>query len=75
LKKSAFILSLVLLTSCAAPVQEIAGEVVSCASLRSVSITNPIELDCLDGSKGVAINALRGPMIINVWGSWCTSCS
>jgi len=74
LKKSAFILSLVLLTSCAPPVQEIVGEVVSCASLRSISTANPIELDCLDGSKGAAINALRGPMIINVWGSWCTSC-
>ena len=74
MKKSALVLSLALLTSCAAPVQEIAGEVVSCASLRTTSISNPIELGCLDGSKGAAINALRGPMIINVWGSWCTSC-
>ena len=74
MKKIATLLSLLLLTSCAAPKQETAGELVSCASLSSQSLANPIELGCLDGSKGAAINALRGPMIINVWGSWCTSC-
>ena len=74
MKKIATLLSLLLLTGCAAPKQETAGELVSCASLSSQSLANPIELGCLDGSKGAAINALRGPMIINVWGSWCTSC-
>lgn len=74
MNKIAALLSLLLLTGCATPEKEIAGELVSCASLRTTSISNPIELGCLDGSKGAVINALRGPMIINVWGSWCTTC-
>lgn len=63
-----------MLTSCATSTKEIAGEVVTCSALKSYSITNPIELGCLDGSSGASINALRGPMIINVWGSWCGPC-
>ena len=74
MNKIAALLSLLLLTGCATPEKEIAGELVSCESLLTSSVANPIELGCLDGSKGAAINAMRGPMIINVWGSWCTSC-
>ena len=70
----ALALSVVMLTSCATSTKEIAGEVVTCSALQSYSITNPIELGCLDGSNGASINALRGPMIINVWGSWCGPC-
>ena len=63
-----------MLTSCATSTKEIAGKVVACSALQSYSITNPIELGCLDGSSGASVNALRGPMIINVWGSWCGPC-
>ncbi len=70
----ALTLSLLFVTSCTQPVEEISGEVISCSSLQSKTISNPITLDCLDGSTGVAINSLRGPMIINVWASWCTTC-
>jgi len=31
-------------------------------------------VDCLDGNSGVQLSALRGPMVINVWGSWCAPC-
>ena len=74
MKKIAALQTLLLLTSCAAPEPEIAGKLVPCASLATGSVTNPIQLGCLDGSEGVAINALKGPMLINVWGSWCAAC-
>ena len=67
-------LSLLLLTSCAAPTTETAGTLVSCTTLQTQNVAKPIELGCLDGSAGVSVNALRGPIIINVWGSWCGPC-
>lgn len=33
-----------------------------------------IELRCLDGTIGGQLRTLKGPMIINVWGSWCGPC-
>ena len=74
MKKLVIALSLFLLTSCAAPTAEIAGSLVPCSTLQTQSVSDPIELGCLDGSVGAAVNALRGPIIINVWGSWCAPC-
>ncbi len=31
-------------------------------------------LACLDGSAGGSIENIKGPAVINVWGSWCASC-
>ena len=41
--------------------------------------TNPavkkgIVLNCLDGKGKFIFEAIRGPAIINVWGSWCFPC-
>jgi len=74
LKIIALACSLLLLTSCSASTNEVAGKVVSCADINSSRTANPIELSCLDGAKGASINALHGPMIVNVWGSWCAPC-
>jgi thiol-disulfide isomerase/thioredoxin len=38
------------------------------------SVVKGITLECVDGSPGAIIESLRGPMILNVWGSWCTAC-
>ena len=67
-------LTLLLLTSCATSSKESAGAVVSCATLKNSNVAKPIDLVCLDGTKGAPINGLRGPIIINVWGSWCGPC-
>ncbi len=75
--KRALVLSASLfLTGCAAPEPvAVGGEVVSCSSVTTdKSVTNGISVECLDGSEGAVIQALRGPMVINVWGSWCTTC-
>jgi cytochrome c biogenesis protein CcmG/thiol:disulfide interchange protein DsbE len=31
-------------------------------------------LSSLDGGKPVDLTSLRGPMLINLWASWCTPC-
>ena len=51
------------------------GEVISCESVTTdKSVVKGIDLECVDGSPGAIIESLRGPMILNVWGSWCTAC-
>jgi thiol-disulfide isomerase/thioredoxin len=31
-------------------------------------------LPCLGGGHGVELSSLRGPMVINLWASWCAPC-
>jgi thiol-disulfide isomerase/thioredoxin len=50
------------------------GELVDCSSLTVDSTVSGTELECLDGNAGIVLEALRGPAIINVWGSWCGPC-
>ncbi len=65
---------LVLLTSCSSPQEKIAGEVISCSSITSFTNETSIVLDCLDGGDGASLNGIKGPAIVNVWGSWCGPC-
>jgi thiol-disulfide isomerase/thioredoxin len=50
------------------------GELVDCSSLVVDSKVTGTELECLEGSAGIVLEALRGPTIVNVWGSWCGPC-
>jgi thiol-disulfide isomerase/thioredoxin len=36
--------------------------------------TSGTTLECLDGNSKVVLEAIKGPAIINVWGSWCAPC-
>lgn len=76
MKKLAIVLPIVLLLSgCTTPSSNLKGEVISCSQIKTLpSETNNEPLDCLDGSSGVAIDSIKGPAIINVWGSWCNPC-
>ena len=49
------------------------GEVVSCAPIKVLPINGEI-LECLDGSTGVAVDSIKGPALLNVWGTWCAPC-
>jgi cytochrome c biogenesis protein CcmG/thiol:disulfide interchange protein DsbE len=76
MKRIALLLgTLLLLSGCAKSVEPIAGEVVSCAEINTdTSIKVGVQLGCLDGGEGAYLQGLRGPMLINVWGSWCYEC-
>jgi len=51
------------------------GFVPSCAGLdTSGNSTNELLLDCLDGSGAVNFYSIKGPIVVNVWGSWCEGC-
>jgi thiol-disulfide isomerase/thioredoxin len=64
-----------LLSGCGEDTPLITGEVVACNQINLID--NPSEeviAECLDSSPGVNIAAIKGPAIINVWGSWCGPC-
>jgi thiol-disulfide isomerase/thioredoxin len=53
----------------------VTGQIVPCISIATIdSPTQVINTDCLDTSKGVNVAAIKGPAIVNVWGSWCEPC-
>jgi thiol-disulfide isomerase/thioredoxin len=63
------------LTGCGEETLIITGDVVPCNRIELIS--NPSEevlAECLDSSPGVNVAAIKGPAIINVWGSWCAPC-
>ena len=64
-----------MLTGCGEETPLITGEVVACNHIDLIdNPTEEVYADCLDSSPGVNIAAIKGPAIINVWGSWCDPC-
>ena len=75
MKKALAASVLLLLTACSSTSPYVKGEVVSCESIsEDKSFIGGVEMDCLDQSDGAQLGALRGPMVVNVWGSWCGPC-
>ncbi|CAN2226936.1 thiol-disulfide oxidoreductase [Candidatus Nanopelagicaceae bacterium] len=71
----ASLLSALVLTGCGEEPVVVTGEVVACNQIALID--NPSEevvAECLDSSPGVNVAAIKGPAIINVWGSWCDPC-
>ena len=67
--------SLLLLSACGNSEPVITGEVVACNHINLIeNPTQEVVAECLDSSPGVNIAAIKGPAIINVWGSWCDPC-
>ncbi len=77
MKKALILLLALSLTSCTSATKPMTskGEVVDCAEVEQVA-AKPGEtvLNCLTGSQKISVASLRGPLIINVWGSWCGPC-
>ena len=63
-----------ILTGCSAiePIQ-VKGKVVSCANIKFEGGTG-VPLECLGGGSAIAADSIRGPALINVWGTWCEPC-
>lgn len=75
MKKLLALLPLLLVIGCGQPTSAIQGEVLSCATIAVTEKASPKSaIECLDGSVGVDVTAIKGPAIINVWGSWCEPC-
>jgi len=72
------IASLLLLTSCSTGGQPITQTLGSVSSCDQIDVSKPakkkLEMPCLDGSSVINFYAINGPIIINVWGSWCEGC-
>jgi thiol-disulfide isomerase/thioredoxin len=69
------VISVLLLAGCTTTPSAISkGELVDCSSLLVDATVTGTELECLDGSPGITLEALRGPAVVNVWGSWCGPC-
>ena len=77
MKKLLILLLSLSLTGCSSVTKTIAakGEVVDCAEVEYVSAKpGDTLLNCLTGSQKISVESLRGPLIVNVWGSWCGPC-
>lgn len=71
----ASLLSALVLTGCGEEPVIVTGEVVACNQIELIDRpSQDVTAECLDSSPGVNIAAIKGPAIINVWGSWCDPC-
>lgn len=74
---SVLLFSVLLLTSCgtSTPKSVGNGKVISCSVIATdATKTSGITLDCLDANSKVLLESIKGPAVINVWGSWCIPC-
>jgi len=46
----------------------------SCASIKVAKVSKGTLLPCLNGGAGTTFESIRGPVLVNVWGSWCEPC-
>jgi thiol-disulfide isomerase/thioredoxin len=77
MKKAALVAALLLLAGCGQATSALPGNgvVVDCSSISTVATKNEsVSLECLDGNSTVNIGQIKGPALVNVWGSWCGPC-
>jgi thiol-disulfide isomerase/thioredoxin len=77
MKKVLILLLALSLTGCSSSTKPVAskGEVVDCVDVNHVAAeASDTLLNCLVGTEKISVESLRGPLIVNVWGSWCGPC-
>jgi thiol-disulfide isomerase/thioredoxin len=77
MKKLASIAAALLLAGCSQSTTALPGDgvVVDCSSIQSIETgKKAIPLDCLDESSVIDLASIKGPALVNVWGSWCGPC-
>jgi cytochrome c biogenesis protein CcmG/thiol:disulfide interchange protein DsbE len=68
--------STLLISGCTSPTKvSTPGVVTTCAQIRLLeSADKSVLMPCLNGSGEINFHQLKGPLLINVWGSWCEGC-
>ena len=75
-KISILVITTLLISSCSSTTQvNSPGFVPSCDQVKLLAAAGKsTPMSCLDGSGSLNFHQLKGPMVINVWGSWCEGC-
>lgn len=75
-KISVLLIITLLISSCTSSTNVSApGVVASCDQIKlQESADKSVLMGCLDGSGEMNFHQLKGPLLINVWGSWCEGC-
>ena len=70
------LITTLLLSGCTSPTKVSApGVVTSCDQIKLLEDADKsLLMTCLDGSGEINFHQLKGPLLINVWGSWCEGC-
>ena len=77
MRKLALVAALFLLAGCGQETSALPGNgvVVDCSSIATIKTDNEAALlKCLDGKSTINIGDIKGPALVNVWGSWCGPC-
>jgi thiol-disulfide isomerase/thioredoxin len=70
-----FVFTLLLSGCTSTPKFEGNGVIPGCGEIRvGVASDKKLELPCLDGSTSIDFHQITGPIVINIWGSWCEGC-
>ena len=77
-KLSLLMITTLLLSSCSTGEQSLTaapGVIPSCDLIDISKVSKKsLQMPCLDGSSEINYHTIKGPIIINVWASWCTGC-
>ena len=75
-KLSSLLITTLLISACTSPAKVSApGVVASCDQIKLLeSADKSVLMACLDGSGEINFHQIKGPLLINVWGSWCEGC-
>jgi len=75
-KISILVITTLLISSCSPTTQESSpGFVPNCDQIKLLDTSDKSTLmPCLDSLGSINFHQLKGPMVINVWGSWCEGC-
>ena len=51
------------------------SDIPSCDQIDISKVTKKtLQMNCLDGSSTINFHSIKGPIIVNVWASWCEGC-